>query len=51
MREAAVGREDWKVVIKGDARLTYGEVRRTMYAIEAAGFADVGLIASPEEES
>ena len=33
-----------RVVIKGDARLSFGEVRRTMFAVESAGFADVGLI-------
>jgi len=48
--EAAEGREDWKVVIKGDARLTFGEVQRAMFAIEAAGFTDVGLIAERIEE-
>jgi biopolymer transport protein TolR len=34
-----------KVVIRGDARLRFGEVRQTMVAIEDAGFQDVGLIA------
>ena len=51
MIEAAAGREDWKVVIKGDARLTFGEVQRTMFAIERAGFADVGLITERREDS
>ncbi len=51
MIEAATGREDWKVVIKGDARLTFGEVQRTMFAIEHAGFADVGLITERREDS
>ncbi len=51
MAEAAAGREDWKVVIKGDARLTFGEVQRTMFAIERAGFADVGLITERREDS
>jgi biopolymer transport protein TolR len=50
LSEAAAGREDWKVLIKGDARLTFGEVQRAMFAIEAAGFADVGLIAERIEE-
>ena len=40
---------DGKVVIKGDARLTFGEVRQAMLAVEAAGFGDVGLIAERRE--
>ena len=43
---AAVGSEpDPKVVIRGDARLRFGEVRQAMLAIEQAGFQGVGLIA------
>src|SRR5512135_1379153 len=43
---AAVGTEpDPKVVIRGDARLKFREVRQTMLAIEQAGFRGVGLIA------
>jgi biopolymer transport protein ExbD len=45
IRAAAERRADWKVVIKGDARLTFGEVKQAMLAVEAAGFKDVGLIA------
>ena len=36
---------DHKVVIKGDARLTFGQVRDAMLAVESVGFGDVGLIA------
>jgi len=43
---AAVGDEpDPRVVIRGDARLRFGEVRQAMVAIEDAGFQGVGLIA------
>jgi len=43
---AAVGTEkDPKVVIRGDAKLNFREVRQTMIAIEDAGFRGVGLIA------
>ena len=43
---AAVGdQEDPRVVIRSDARLRFGDVRRTMVAIEEAGFRGVGLIA------
>ncbi len=43
---AAVGAEpDPKVVIRGDARLKFREVRQTMLALEQAGFRGVGLIA------
>jgi len=44
---AAVGDEpDPKVVIRGDARLHFREVREAMVAIEQAGFHGVGLIAN-----
>jgi biopolymer transport protein TolR len=43
---AAVGTEqEAKVVIRGDARLNFREVREAMQAIEQAGFRGVGLIA------
>jgi biopolymer transport protein TolR len=43
---AAVGTEqDPKVVIRGDSRLHFREVREAMIAIEAAGFHGVGLVA------
>ncbi len=32
------------VVVKGDARLTYGDVKRTMQMVKDAGFEQVGLI-------
>jgi biopolymer transport protein ExbD len=42
----AVGAEtDPRVVIRGDARLNFREVRQVMAAIEQAGFRGVGLIA------
>ena len=41
----SVERAGWKVVVKGDAALTYGDVRQAMLAIEAAGFRNVGLVA------
>ena len=44
IRAIAKQRADWQVLIKGDARLTFGEVRRAMLAVEAAGFKHVGLI-------
>ena len=36
--------EQAQVVIKGDAGLTFGNVQKTMFEIEAAGFSKVGLI-------
>jgi biopolymer transport protein ExbD len=43
---AAVGAEsEPKVVIRGDARLKFREVREAMLAIDQAGFRGVGLIA------
>ena len=50
LRVAAEQRSDWQVVIKGDARLTFGEVEQAMLAVEAAGFKDVGLIAERRED-
>jgi len=42
----AVGKEkEPKVVIRGDAKLNFREVRQAMIAIEDAGFRGVGLIA------
>ncbi len=42
----AVGSEpDPKVVIRGDAKLKFREVRQAMLALEQAGFRGVGLIA------
>jgi biopolymer transport protein ExbD len=43
---AAVGAQpDSKVVIRGDAKLHFREVRQAMQAVEQAGFRGVGLIA------
>jgi biopolymer transport protein TolR len=43
---AAVGAEqDPRVVIRGDARLNFRQVREAMIAVEEAGFRGVGLIA------
>ena len=36
MQNVAEDRSDWKVVIKGDARLSFGQVRQAMLAVEAA---------------
>jgi len=45
---AAVGTEaDPKVVVRGDAKLKFREVRQAMQALEQAGFRGVGLIAKP----
>jgi biopolymer transport protein ExbD len=51
IRRAAQKRGDWQVVIKGDARLTFGEVQRAMFAVEGAGFSNVGLIAERQDDS
>ena len=45
LRAAADAEPDNKVVIRGDAKLRFGEVRQTMLAVEQAGFEGVGLIA------
>ncbi len=45
LRAAAGTETNPKVVLQGDARLPFGEVRQTMLAIEQAGFPGVALIA------
>ena len=45
LREAVGAEPNPRVVIRGDARLKFGEVRRVMEAIDQAGFRGVGLIA------
>ena len=45
LRAAAGSERDPKVVIRGDARLHFREVKQAMIAIEEAGFRGVGLIA------
>jgi len=45
LRDAAGAKSITKVVIQGDARLRFGDVRQAMLAIEEAGFNGVALIA------
>ncbi len=45
LRAAAGTTPDPKVVIRGDARLNFRQVRLAMVAIEEAGFHGVGLVA------
>ena len=45
LRAAAGDDPSPKVVIRGDARLRFGDVRQAMVAVEEAGFHGVGLIA------
>jgi biopolymer transport protein TolR len=45
LRAAAGDQSDPRVVIRSDAGLNFGDVRRAMLAIEDAGFEGVGLIA------
>ena len=46
LRAAVAAESDPKVVIRGDAKLNFRQVREAMVAIEAAGFHGVGLIAN-----
>jgi len=39
------------VVIKADARLTYGDVKKTMLKIKEAGYQQVGLITEKREKT
>ena len=45
LRLAVGDEQDPKVVIRGDSRLHFQEIREAMLAVEAAGFHGVGLIA------
>jgi len=45
LRAAGDAERNSKVVLKGDARLRFGDVRQAMLAIDEAGFEGVGLIA------
>jgi len=47
LRDAVGTETDPKVVVRGDARLKFREVRQAMTALEQAGFRGVGLIAKP----
>jgi biopolymer transport protein ExbD len=51
LQEIAESRGDWKVVIKGDSNLTFGQIKQAMLAADAAGFRDVGLIAERRDEA
>ena len=51
LRAASGTKPSTKVVIQGDARLRFGEVRQTMLAIEEAGFKGVALIAKHAGEA
>ena len=39
------------VVLKADARVTYGDVKKTMMKIKDAGFGNVGLVTEKREKS
>ena len=45
LNAAVAAEQDPRVVIRGDAKLNFLQVRQTMLAIEQAGFHGVGLIA------
>lgn len=45
LRAAVAAESDPKVVIRGDAKLNFRQVREAMQAVDQAGFRGVGLIA------
>ena len=51
IREVGEIHPERKVVLKGDARLSFGEVKQAMLAVEAAGFKDVGLITEQRKQA
>ncbi|HEU5179711.1 MAG TPA: biopolymer transporter ExbD [Candidatus Polarisedimenticolia bacterium] len=50
LRVVAAAEPNKKVVIQGDARLRFGEVRQAMHEVEEAGFHGVALIAKRARE-
>ena len=40
----------FRSVLKGDARLTYGDVKKTMLKVKAVGFEQIGLITQAQEK-
>lgn len=50
LREAIERQGGGRVLIRGDARLTFGEVKSVMLAVESAGQGEVGLIAERRNE-
>ena len=51
IREAFQRNPGSEAVVKGDARLTYGDVKRIMLQIKEAGFPQVGLIVEKQGTS
>jgi biopolymer transport protein ExbD/biopolymer transport protein TolR len=45
LQTAVAAEQDPRVVIRGDAKLNFNQVRQAMLAVEQAGFQGVGLIA------
>jgi len=50
LRDAVANEQNPKVVVRGDAKLKFGEVREAMLALDQAGFRGVGLIAKKAGE-
>jgi len=49
LREEYQRNKNATIVIKGDARLTYGDVKKAMTTVKATGFEQVGLISTKQE--
>ena len=49
LAEEFVRNKNASIVIKGDARLPYGDVKKAMMKVKEAGFEQVGLITQKEE--
>ena len=47
LRAIAARRGDARVFVRGDEAIDYGRVMRVMGAIDAGGFAEVGLVTQP----
>ena len=51
IREFKERNPDSEVVVKGDARLTYGVVKKVMLDIKDAGYTQVGLITKKRDQA
>ena len=49
LAEEYVRNKNASIVIKGDARLAYGEVKKTMLKVKEVGFEQVGLISLKQD--
>ena len=50
LKEEYVRNKNATIVLKGDARLTYGDVKKAMLKVKEVGFEQIGLITQQQEK-